>query len=383
VSSSPGARRTVLVVDDSAFMRQVISDLVDSSDEFRVVGTARDGRDAVAQVHALDPAIVTLDVEMPDVDGLRALEEIMRAAPRPVVMLSAAEATIGGELTLRALELGAVDFVRKPSGATDADRGALRGRLLGALRAAAQMNLDGVRALAHRPVRRVAPARAAVPAPVLAPLGSATRAVAIATSTGGPRALAEVIPALPRDLDAAVLVVQHMPSGFTASLAQRLDALAALGVTEAVHGEAVLHGRVYVAPGGYHMRVAHDGETARVALDESPSVWGVRPAADVLFHSVARAYGRRAVGVVLTGMGRDGADGLRAMRVAGARGIVQDRASSVIYGMPHAALQQAGADHVAALGEVAAVISSLVAALERPDPGAVHLPSPSRAAVDA
>jgi two-component system chemotaxis response regulator CheB len=373
--------RTVLVVDDSDFMRRVICDLVESSDGFRVVGTARDGREAIAQVRALDPGVVTLDVEMPDVDGLQALEQIMRVAPRPVVMLSAAEATIGGELTLRALELGAVDFVRKPAGGAGGDLTALRGRLLGALGAAAQMNLDGVRALAYRPVRRVAPHDTGAAAAITtAPTASATRVVAIATSTGGPRALAEVIPALARDLAAAVLVVQHMPSGFTASLAQRLDALSALAVGEAVHGEAIVHGRVYVAPGGHHMRVVRDGETTRIAIDESPSVWGVRPAADVLFHSVARVYGRRAVGVVLTGMGRDGADGLRAMRVAGARAVVQDRASSVVYGMPHAALQQAGADHVAELAEVAAVISAAVATLDQPGQAAVVVPPQTRRA---
>lgn len=362
-SNAAGARRTVLVVDDSAFMRKLVSELVASCAEFEVVGTARNGRDALQQVRALDPDIVTLDVEMPEVNGLAALEHIMRDLPRPVVMLSAAEATLGGDLTLRALELGAVDFVRKPSGPISLDLGPVRDRLLGALQAAAQMNLASVRAPGAAGVLRCA-GEAAPGRPRAAPAaGGAARTVAITASTGGPRALAEVIPALPRDLGAAVLVVQHMPSGFTASLAQRLDAMSAVTVSEAVDGEPLEAGRVYIAPGGRHMRLVADGAVARVALDSAPPVWGVRPAADLLFHCVSRLYGAAAVGVVLTGMGRDGADGLRAIRAAGGVGIVQDRESSVIYGMPHAALQQAGADRVVPLAGVAAAVAAAVAAL--------------------
>ena len=363
-------RRTVLVVDDSAFMRKLVSELVSSCDEFQVVGTARNGRDAVQQVRALDPDIVTLDVEMPEMNGLEALEQIMRDAPRPVVMLSAADATLGGEVTLRALEMGAVDFVRKPSGPISLDLAAVRERLLAALRAAAQTNLGGVRVLAR-------PRLNAADHPVAAPRGLAvaSRAVAIASSTGGPRALAEVIPALPRTLDAAVFVVQHMPSGFTNSLAHRLDAMSALHVAEASEGEPVVHGRVYLAPGGRHMRVARDaGGVLRIALDSSAPVWGVRPAADLLFHSVAALFGANAVGVVLTGMGRDGAAGLRAMRRDGARSIVQDRDSSVIYGMPQAALLHAGADRVAPLSDVGAAIIALLdaAPAEAATPSARH-----------
>jgi two-component system chemotaxis response regulator CheB len=356
----------VLVVDDSAFMRKLVSELVSSCDEFQVIGTARNGRDAVQQVRALAPDIVTLDIEMPEMNGLDALEQIMRDAPRPVVMLSAAEATLGGELTLRALELGAVDFVRKPSGPISLDLASVRDRLVGALQAAAQTNLGGVRALAPRAAAR---AGGASPRGASGTAAGTTRVVAIAASTGGPRALAEVIPALPAALDAAVLVVQHMPSGFTASLAQRLDSMSAVAVCEACEGVVVEAGHVYLAPGGQHMRLVADGGVTRVALDVAPPVWGVRPAADLLFHCVARLFGPAAAGVVLTGMGRDGADGLRSIRSAGGVGIVQDRDSSVIYGMPHAALQQAGADHVVALSGVAAAITATVPALQRA-PGA-------------
>ena len=188
----------------------------------------------------------------------------------------------------------------------------------------------------------------------------ALAAVAIAASTGGPRALVEVVPAFPRDLGAAVLVAQHMPAGFTAGLARRLDVLSPLGVSEGIHGEAVLANHVYIAPGGRHMTVSSDGKQARIALDDSAPVWGVRPAADPLFQSVAVHFGAACVGVVLTGMGRDGSAGLSAMRAAGGGAVVQDRETATIYGMPQSALEEAGADRVAPLGMVAASVSELI-----------------------
>jgi two-component system chemotaxis response regulator CheB len=349
----------VLVVDDSAFMRRLIAQIVDGSPAFRVVGTARNGQDALRQIHALDPQIVTLDVEMPELDGLQTLGYIMSETPRAVVMLSAAATQGGVDLTLRCLELGAVDFVRKPSGPISLDLATVSETLLGALRAATEVNLAGVQLLA-RP-------RFVAPQPVPPPAAGATFAVAIAASTGGPRALAEVVPGLPADLGVAVLIVQHMPAGFTRSLAARLDSMSALRVAEAADGEPVRAGRVYLAPGGLHMRVVPDAQGARrIALDDTPPVWGVRPSADPLFTSVAREFGRDTVGVVLTGMGRDGSDGLRALREAGGLGIVQDRATSIIYGMPQAALQRAGAECVVPLGEIASAITALVASHRQP-----------------
>jgi two-component system chemotaxis response regulator CheB len=351
VSSRPVT--TVLVVDDSAFMRRLIAQIVDGSQEFRVVGTARNGHDALKQIHALDPQIVTLDVEMPELDGVQTLGYIMSETPRPVVMLSAAATEGGVDLTLRCLELGAVDFVRKPSGPISLDLATVSETLIGALRAATEVNLGGVQLLAR-------PRFVETSAPVAHPSG-AVAAVAIASSTGGPRALAEVIPSLPADLEAAVFIVQHMPAGFTRSLAARLDLMSRLRVAEAVDGEAVETNRVYLAPGGRHMRVVAGARgTHCIALDDSPAMWGVRPAADPLFSSVAHHFGRSAVGVVLTGMGRDGAEGLRTIRSAGGMGIVQDQATSTIYGMPQAALQRAGAERVASLGEIAPAIVSLL-----------------------
>jgi two-component system chemotaxis response regulator CheB len=352
VSSS---RPSVLVVDDSAFMRQVISHLVESSGEFRVAGTARDGREAINQVRALDPQIVTLDIDMPELDGLGALGYIMAHAPRPVVMLSAATTRDGHDATVRALELGAVDFVRKPSGPVSPDLTKVAERLLGALRAAAAANLPA-------PASATEAARFVSVEPARRPSAIASAVVAIATSTGGPRALASVIPELPWDLPAAVLIVQHMPAGFTKSLARRLDAVSRLAVAEACHGDVVVNGRAYVAPGGCHMRVDLVDGVPKIVIDEATApIWGVRPAADPLFRSLATAFGTACVGVVLTGMGRDGAEGLQAIREAGGAAIVQDKETSIVYGMPNAALRIAGADRVVPLAGVAPAVSQLLA----------------------
>ncbi len=341
------------MVDDSAFMRRLVSEMVDAEPRFRVVGTAGDGHEALQRVTELDPDIVTLDVEMPGLDGLQVLGYIMSETPRPVIMLSAITTDGSADLTIRALELGAVDFVRKPSGPISLDLEGVRGQLVAALDASRHVNLRGVPMLA-----RTASPTGATSRPVAGL--AATLAVVIAASAGGPRALAEVIPRLPAPLGAAVLVVQHMPRGFTASLARRLDGLSALHVAEARDGDHILADRVYIAPGGSHMRVSVEDGVARLRLEQTPPMWGVRPAADPLFQSAAATFGTRCVGVVLTGMGRDGADGLHAVRTAGGLGIVQDAATATIYGMPRAALAIAGADRVVALGETS---NAIVAAL--------------------
>jgi two-component system, chemotaxis family, protein-glutamate methylesterase/glutaminase len=345
---------TVLVVDDSAFMRKIVAQLIDRSGDFRVIGTARDGLDAIKQVHRLSPDIVTMDVDMPQLDGIQALGYIMSETPRPVIMLSAATTQHGYDATLRALELGAVDFVRKPSGPISLDVETIQTRLLGALRAARDVNLTGVRMLPRMAHRRRTPTDM--------PSVGAEVIVTIATSTGGPRALAELIPSLPPALPAAVIVVQHMPAGFTGSLARRLDQMSPLPVSEASQGGLLSAGHVYVAPGGQHIRVVPGGGGRRVSLDpDSPPLWGVKPAADPLFESVANTFRSAAIGVVLTGMGRDAADGLRSIREAGGKAIVQDRESSTIFGMPQAAIQIAGADSVLPLSGIPVAIAEAVA----------------------
>lgn len=357
----PGRPHTVLVVDDSAFMRRVITDILSATDEFRVIGTARDGNDALRKVHQLDPDLVTMDVEMPGLDGLTALGYIMSETPRPVVMLSA-YTTAGGDATMRALDYGAVDFVAKPGGTISLNLETVGDQLLDAMRAAATANLEMIPVRVHR--RTTEPRRAPAVEPA-EPAGNASLApdaarkpavpprrrrrrpvggtaasevaVAVAASTGGPRALAEMLPRLRVPLGAAVLVVQHMPAHFTRTFAERLDGLDGLPVAEAVDGEPVRGDRVYMAPGDFHMRVVRVDGVPTIALSQEPTIWGVRPAADPLFRSVAQVYGGRAIGVVLTGMGRDGAEGLREIVHAGGGGIAQDRRTSVIYGMPQAA----------------------------------------------
>ena len=349
------APRTVLVVDDSALMRKVLSDAIGAADEFRVVGTARNGIDALAKIRTLQPDLVTMDLAMPELDGLAAIERIMREAPRPIVVVSA-RAGRGTAEAIRALELGAVDLVEKPEGGGAAETATLGERLLTALRAAAAADRTKLSAGAVR-ASGVEPARPALPP------GAPRFAVAVAASTGGPRALFELLPALPGRLAAAVFVVQHMPAGFTRSLAERLNGLCELRVAEAAHGERVLADTVYVAPGDRHMRVRLGAERVPlVELAQDPPLWGVRPAADHLFRSVADTFGGASVGVVLTGMGRDGAEGLAAIRRAGGATYAQDRGSSVVYGMPHAAVQAGAAGEVVPLGAMAA---RLVAELRR------------------
>jgi two-component system chemotaxis response regulator CheB len=346
--------KRVLVVDDSAFMRRLITEIVESRREFLVVGTARDGADALAKVRLLRPDIVTLDIEMPVMDGLTALSAIMTEMPRPVVMLSAAGSASDSSLTIRALELGAVDFVRKPSGPVSIDLVGVRTELLKALMAASMvrvahavtpLRIEPVETPAREP-QRTDPARAVV---------------VVAASTGGPKALSEMVAGLPASLSAAVLIVQHMPDDFLKSFAKRLGQIGAFPVAVGSHDEIIHAGRIYLAPGDRHMSIVMSNGVPRIAIDRGPAVCGARPSADPLFRSAAQAFGGSVVGVVLTGMGHDGSEGLRAVRDAGGGAIVQDRASSIIYGMPRSALAFAGADRVVAPRLVGPAVSDLLA----------------------
>lgn len=357
----PHAAR-VLVVDDSAFMRRLVSDVVSSSGEFEVVGTARDGEDALRKVRLLDPDIVTLDIHMPGMDGLDALAIIMRELPRAVVMLSAAGSDGTVDATLRALELGAIDFVQKPSGPISMDLLRIRERLLGSLRAAASVHrANKALAIASSPRGDTGQFRVPLP-PVFnaASAVAASRVVCFASSTGGPAALTRIVPKLVPVHDTAYIVVQHMPRTFTESLARRLNGLSDMPVQEVREGMPLMGGHVYIGQGGLHCEIAKRAGAVQFVLNDGPTLWGVRPAADPLFASAARLFGDHAIGVVLTGMGRDGAEGLRHIRQAGGVGIVQDTDTAVIPGMPTAAREHAGADHVLPLQQIAQAVAMLL-----------------------
>ena len=330
--------RSVLVVDDSELMRAILTDIINSTDGFEVIAEAETGYEAIRLVHELDPDIVTLDLEMPDLRGLEALGYIMSEVPRPVIIVSGQSRTVADPV-LRALDYGALDFVAKPHGDEARDVDVLRTRLAAALRAAASASLGNLRV--QRAVRAAARAKRVAARSVRANgahgAGPAPCVVAIAASTGGPRALVEVVPLFTAALPAAVLIVQHMPATFTALFAERLDRLSPLPVREAAAGEILCAGAVYVAPGGVHLNLRRERGGITVEFDRSDPVWGVRPAADILFGAVARLYGPHCSGIVLTGMGRDGADGLRAIRDAGGGTAGQRVESAVIPSMPRAA----------------------------------------------
>ena len=328
---------TVLCVDDSALVRGLMTEIINSQPDMTVVATAPDPLVARELIKKHNPDVLTLDVEMPRMDGLDFLEKLMRLRPMPVLMVSSLTER-GSEITLRALELGAVDFVTKP-------KLGIRDGLL----EYTELIADKLRAAAR--ARLPAPmAPAAAPRPVLrSPLASSEKLVMIGASTGGTEAIRQVLQPLPAD-SPAVLITQHMPAGFTRSFAQRLDALCSVTVREAADGERVLPGHVYLAPGGEaHMRLGRSGANYVIELDPAPPVNRHRPSVDVLFHSAAVAAGRNAIGVILTGMGKDGAAGLLEMRRAGARTLAQDEASCVVFGMPREAILAGAADEVVPL----------------------------------
>jgi two-component system chemotaxis response regulator CheB len=354
---SPRDPLRVLVVDDSIVYRKAVGDLVADLPGCELAGTAINGRVAQRKVAALRPDALVLDLEMPELDGLGLLAWLRAEAPGiGVVMLSS---TAAREQTLRALELGAFDFVAKPSlGSPQENRARLADQLTPCLRALARGPRPSGPApppastgTAPAPVPAAAPAPPTIPTPRRA--GHSPAVVGIGVSTGGPGALAELLPGLPADLPVPVLVVQHMPPLFTATLAQSLDARCALHVKEAADGETPRPGTVYLAPGGRHLKVV-PGPQLRVTDD--PPERNCRPAADYLFRSLAAVHGPRAVGVIMTGMGSDGTAGLEAMKAAGAVVLAQDAASCVVFGMPREPIARGIVDHVVPLPQLAQAI---------------------------
>jgi Chemotaxis response regulator containing a CheY-like receiver domain and a methylesterase domain len=340
----------VLCVDDSALIRDLLRQIINEQDDMEVVAVASDPLVARDLIKRHDPDVLTLDVEMPRMDGLDFLERLMRLRPMPVLMVSSLTSA-GSEITLRALELGAVDFLEKPSVGIRSGMLEYSEILVSKIRAAA--------------TARPKPRRPEAPTPVLkAPLVSSEKLVVVGASTGGTEAIREFLAPLPVN-SPAILITQHMPGGFTHSFAQRLNRSCNLEVKEAEDGERILPGHAYVAPGDRHLLVARSGANYVVRLDDGPPVNRHKPSVDVLFHSAAQMAGRNAVGVLLTGMGKDGAAGLLALKQAGASTVAQDKESCVVFGMPREAIALGAADEVRALHEIPERVMQLIAAAGR------------------
>jgi two-component system chemotaxis response regulator CheB len=351
-----GEKIRVLVADDSAFMRKVLVSILDTDGNFEVVGEARDGRETVEKAAKLKPQVITMDILMPHMDGLQATEVIMATEPRPILIVSA-ESREGADATLKALELGAIDFIAKPSSGVDLDMSSVREELVRKLRTASKVRVV-------RNILRPVPPKVArvTPSPMdfaAAPSvnGSRLPVVVLAASTGGPATLMKLIPDFPPNFPAAILIVQHMPGGFTAQFAEQLMAVSQNPVKHAKHGDVLLAGQIYVCPGDQHLRVLPPG---KIALDPGPRIGGYRPCIDVTLESVAGLVGANTVTVILTGMGNDGARGVMAVQENGGQVLAQDEATSVIFGMPSEAIKTGAVAQVLPLEQIAAVITRLV-----------------------
>jgi two-component system chemotaxis response regulator CheB len=343
----------VLVVDDSALIRELLTMLLSADPEIEVVGTASDPLIARERIKALNPDVVTLDVEMPNMDGVTFLRKIMTLRPMPVVMVSTLTKA-GAEITLEALEIGAVDFIAKPTGDFDNAMSDLAEELRSKVKSAAhaRVGMRRVPAVERKPGQRP---------------HAPEKIVAIGASTGGVEALKALLMNLPATCP-PILITQHMPPRFTAAFSERLNRECPMAVSEAKHNEIIEPNHVYIAPGSHHLELVRNGGQYRCFLNDGPTVSGHRPSVDVLFRSVARVASKAAVGVILTGMGKDGAEGLLELRAAGAITLGQDEASSLIYGMPRAAFERGAVGHQCSLSHMANAILDACDAGAKPKP---------------
>jgi two-component system chemotaxis response regulator CheB len=339
--TDPKNKIKVLVVDDSALMRKMVSDIISEAPDLELLDTAVNGLDCLEKLEKLKPDVITLDIEMPVMDGLQALARIMSEHPVPVIILSA-HALEGAETTLLALELGAVDFVTKPSGSISLDINKVREQLIEKIRMASEVDLKNLKVRRHK----------ATPALAETNRGdqSGPCTVVIGSSTGGTKALAEIMPRLPANLNASIILVQHMPVGFTKSLAERLSARSKIAVREAQEGDLLKPGAALLAPADYHLALSQDG--IRIALNREPTRHGVRPSVDVTMESVALNSNTPLVGVILTGMGHDGASGISSIKRRGGHTIAEDRSSCVVFGMPKSAIETGMVDEVLPLEKI-------------------------------
>ena len=351
----------VLVVDDSAFMRKSLSIMLESDPGIEVIATAIDGLDGLNKVKNLRPDIVTLDIEMPRMDGLTALKHIMKQSPTPVIMVSSLT-TEGADETLKALDFGAVDFIPKASSFVSVAIAAIKEDLIRKVKAFAKNKKSVVNRLNtfHQKSTNSIGART-TSTQSIKPLPRANyKAVVLGISTGGPISLQKVVPILSPKLNVPTFIVQHMPPKFTASLAQRLNNMSKLEVKEAENNEIVRNGVVYIAPGGMHMILRKNGISTVISISEMPKETLHRPSVDVLFESAEKVYGKNVLSIIMTGMGRDGLEGVKKLKAVGAHCIAQDEASCVVYGMPKAIVENGLADTIAPLEEIPNIINKAV-----------------------
>ncbi|MDQ0412486.1 protein-glutamate methylesterase/protein-glutamine glutaminase [Mesobacillus stamsii] len=361
------AKVRVLIVDDSAFMRKLINDFLSEHPKIEVIGLARNGEDAVKKFREMRPDVITLDIEMPKLNGLEVLKIIMQERPIPVVMLSSMTKE-GADTTLQAIQAGAVDFVAKPSGSISVDLHKVKTELIQKVLSASKANLAKLNTY-HKPRADRKPLPLATetetkPSEVLYSRRfhkEPKKIVCIGTSTGGPRALQQVLPLLPKDIGVPVLVVQHMPPGFTKSLASRLDSLCQITVKEAEDGELLQKGTAYIAPGGYHLEVKGVGPALAISLSLSPPRNGHRPSVDVMFESVSLVKNYLKIAVIMTGMGADGAKGLVELKKNGiVKAIAESQETSIVFGMPKAAIATNMVDEVANVDHIAETIMNYI-----------------------
>ncbi len=375
----------VLIVDDSAFMRKVLENIISSDEMLQVVGQAKDGREAVTLAESLKPDVITMDINMPHVDGLQATAQIMTTNPRPIVIVSS-ESREGADSTLKALELGAIDFVPKPSSGIDLDMQSVREDLLRKVRMSAKVRVVRTASRLVSTLQSSTPAQAsplsspksssaiaAKPASVaLASLDQRFPVVVLGASTGGPATVMRLAPGFTREFPAAVFLVQHMPASFTTQYAAQLAEFTGIRVKEAEANEPVQPGTLYICPGGQHLRIT---PTGRIQLDStSGRINGYLPNIDVTMESAAAFAGSMAIGVVLTGMGNDGAAGAKAIQRAGGLVIAQDEATSVIFGMPAEAIKAANVEHVLGIDDIYAAIEKRVIGISKVAPVGVNTP---------
>jgi two-component system chemotaxis response regulator CheB len=336
-------RIRVLVVDDSAFMRATISRMIGSESDLEVVAAASNGSEALERIAALDPDVVTLDVQMPGINGLETLREIMSRYPRPVIMVSSVTEA-DAEATFTALSAGAFDYIPKQLSSASLDILHIKPDLINKIRAAAQSRRAS--SAAKKPSHPVQRQEPDIDFP-------SAEIVTIGTSTGGPKALQQILPLLPGDLAVPILVVQHMPAGFTAPFAQRLNSLCSVAVHEARHGESIENGVIYIAPAGMHLTVDRLSESRAVLfLDINPASSLHRPSVDVMMKSVAKAFGPSAMGIIMTGMGSDGVEGMKAIHRCGGLTVGQDEPTSIVYGMPRACAEMGILSRVVPLSRI-------------------------------